>query len=97
MKKTIIVIGLALVAVVSLVAAYGPWHEDMESVMEDGSYQDLVDYRESTGYNVMPWVDSQDDFESMQEMHEQMEEFHEQGYGMRGYGGYRSGGCPMWH
>lgn len=66
-------------------------HETMEEIMENGTFEDLEAYRQDTGLKIMPWVDSEEDFEKAQGLHEQMEGFHEEnGYGQRG-----AGGCPM--
>ncbi len=55
----------------------GTFHEDVESVLENGTYEDLVTLRDELGFDVMRRVQSQEDFNEMQEMHELMEE---QGY-----------------
>jgi len=89
-----------------------PWyeehHEKMEEILEEGTYQDLVEYRNEIGMPVMPWVTDEESFLKAKERHEVMEEFHETyGYGTGprngpGYGGYRGGrgyglrmGCLM--
>jgi hypothetical protein len=100
MKKKLVVIGLLLVAVVGLAAAH--WgNGEMEEIMEEGTYSDLEQLRQELGYNVKPWVESQEDFELAQAVHESMEAYHAENgprYGrMGGYGrmnGY-AGGCPM--
>lgn len=83
MNKTILALGLVLVALVGVgaVAAYGGFglvsgehHEDVESILESGSYADLVEYREKSGYPVMNRVQSEEDFELMKERHQYMEE-----------------------
>jgi len=108
---------LGLIAVVGFVDAHGGYgnlyrgvqsteefnehHERMEEILEEGTYQDLVDYREETGMPIMPWVTNEETFQEAKERHEAMEEIHEKyGYGMnrRGFGqrGYGFGaGCPM--
>ena len=53
------------------------YHEDMEKIMEDGKYSDLVALRQKTGVNMMPWVDNEEEFKAMQTMHESMEDMHE--------------------
>jgi len=78
-------------------------HEEMEQVMEKGSFQDLVALREKIGFNIMPWVNDETQFKEMQERHEQMEEMME-GNGMMGRGMMNRGfngdnrvefDCPM--
>ena len=71
-------------------------HEEMEEVMEEGNYKDLVKLRVEIGFNIMPWVDSEGEFKEMQERHEAMEKFHEEnGYRMIGFG-FRRMGCHNW-
>ena len=45
----------------------GSMHELMESVIEDGSYADLVALRDEIGFNVMAWVEDESDFELAKE------------------------------
>ncbi len=52
-------------------------HEEMEEVMESGSYQDLVELREEYNMPMMYWVDSEEEFLQAQQIHE---EFEEEGY-----------------
>lgn len=78
----------------------GQFHEQMEEILEEGTYEDLEDFREATGMPVMFRIQSQEQFELMQEHHAQMEAFwEEQGTepGPRGMGfsGRGHGGCPM--
>ena len=105
MKKTYIAMGIALLLLVGAVSAYG-WgrqaagqNEDAQGILETGTYQDLVQYRQDTGFNVMPMVQDEEDFNLMQERHEAMEQYmdgegnqYRQGFS-RGFGG-RMGGCP---
>lgn len=83
MNKTILVImGLLATGLVTagVVFASGAektnndHHEQMEKIIEEGTYQDLVDYRDDTDYRMAPWVDSKEDFETLNERHEQMED-----------------------
>src|SRR3989338_319993 len=53
-------------------------HEEMESLMEQGTYSDLEALREKYGSNIMPFVRNEQGFKEMQEHHESMEKFHEQ-------------------
>jgi len=96
----------------SMAEEYEPgfFHEQMEEVMEQGTFNDLQELRQEAGFNIMPWVDSEDDFELAKQMHERMEQWREEnGYedmpmkGMMGRGFGRGnargfgmqGGCPM--
>ena len=64
------------------------YHEGMEKVMEEGTYNDLVAFREKLGFKIMPWIDNEQEFKEMQELHEKMEKLHEENeFGMQG--------CPM--
>lgn len=88
MKKTITIMLIALIAIIGSVFAYqgygmnsqsstyekGTYHEQVEEVLKDGTYDDLVNLREELGVNVMPMVESEEDFSLMQERHELMEE-----------------------
>jgi len=71
----------------------GSFHEQMESIMEKGSYEDLQALREEKGFNMMPFISNEDSFQEMKEHHEEMEAFHEKGEGcpMMEDGG----SCPM--
>ncbi len=63
------------------------YHEEMEGIMEEGSYDALVSLRDELGVDVMPWINTQEEFEEMQERHEEMERFHEgsgRGHDMKG-------------
>ncbi len=81
-------------------------HEQMEQITESGTYQDLADLREETGFAVMPWVNDQESLELMQQVHSKMEQWREEntieegmGFGkgmkMAGHAGMMAGGCPM--
>jgi hypothetical protein len=50
-----------------------PNHEAMETIMETGTYQDLVALRTQTGKNLKPWVQNEEDFQRAKEMHETMQ------------------------
>lgn len=49
------------------------FHEEMEKVIENGTYQDLLALREKLGHPFARWVDSKEDFDNLKEMHEEME------------------------
>ena len=63
-------------------------HEEMEKVMEEGTYADLVKLREENSFNIMPWVENEEDFQLAKKMHEKMEKYRED----KGLG---AGHCPM--
>ena len=99
MKKMFAVgIAVALVALfIGGVYAQGMWtggqrgtyHEQMEQVLEEGTYDDLVALRLETGGRMMPWVQDAESFAQMQERHKTMEAQygegpHRQNDGMRG-------------
>ena len=65
------------------------YHAEMYQIMEEGTYADFSKFREETGFNMMPWVQSEEDFSLAKQMHEKMEKFHEES-GFKG-----KGGCPM--
>ena len=54
--------------------AYFDMHQDMEKVLESGTYDDLVQLREEYNMPMMYWVNSQEDFELAQQMHEEFED-----------------------
>ena len=101
--RAMTVLGVAAAALVVALVATGlataaPWQRgDLHEIIEEGTFADLQQYREQAGFQAMPWVDSAEDFETMQEHHEQMESWHEEngvapGYGMgRGMGGMMNG------
>jgi len=75
----------------------GAHHEEMEKLMEEGNYAELVKLREANGFNMMPWVENEEDFKLAQQMHEKMDKFHENmpmKGGMMGMGA-GMGSCPM--
>lgn len=91
----------ALFAVLSVTYAYygnslsgmGFYHDEVESIIEDGTYSDLVAFREDTNSRMANWVTSEEDFQLLKERHELMEEIGytlDRGMGTRGYG---RGGC----
>jgi len=63
-------------------------HEEMEEIMEEGIYADLVKLREEYGFEIMPWVENEEDFQLAKQMHEKMEKYHEEN-------GFDGTGCPM--
>ncbi len=74
---------VSLIAIGGLVSAYGPgfdnpyrgtYREQMEEILETGTYEDLVSFREEIGHNVAPWVIDEDSFQQLKERHEYMEE-----------------------
>src|SRR3989344_5123413 len=48
-------------------------HEQMGELFETGSYADLIKLREEQGFNMMPWVENEEDFQLAKKMHEKME------------------------
>ena len=74
-------------------------HEQMEEVMEEGTFNDFQKLRQETGFNMMPWVNDEATFKQMQEMHEKMEKYMESSNWKSGMGmmasGRANGNCPM--
>ena len=74
-------------------------HEQMEEVMEQGTFSDLQRLRQETGFNIMPWVNDEATFKQMQDMHEKMEKYMESSNWKSGMGmmasGRANGNCPM--
>lgn len=70
MKVILWIIALLLIA--SSVAAYGWMHEQF---LEDRTYDDLVEYREQTARQIMPWIQSEQDFQQVKEQHKLRESF----------------------
>jgi hypothetical protein len=106
MKKTMTVMGIAALALlfVGFAVASPMWQRDagLNEIVEDGTFEQLQEYRETSGRPVMSWVDSAEDFALMQEHHSEMEAWREEngitaGRGMMGGGtrGSGFGGCPM--
>jgi len=42
-------------------------HEDVEQIVESGSFSDLEELRDECGMPIMHWVDSDEDFERLKE------------------------------
>ena len=55
-------------------SGYDDMHEEMEEMMESGSYQDLIELREEYNMLMMYWIDSEEDFLKAQQMHEEFED-----------------------
>ncbi len=79
---------------------YPSYHEDIENIIENGTYKDLENYRNQLNRNIIPWVTDEETFQQLKERHEQMEEYREEGRGIglgfgrrHGRNGFR--GCPM--
>ena len=66
--------------------ASGTHHDEMQSVFELGTYEDLVELRETYDRPFMRWVDSAEDFELAKEHHEAMDK---SGFGHKGQRGSR--------
>lgn len=78
----------------------GAFHEQMEEIMETGTYDDLVALREETGRPLKRWVTDAETFAQAQERHAQMEAQYGEGphhgkMGGRGQGRGGQGGCRM--
>ncbi|MEK6808446.1 MAG: hypothetical protein AABY14_02055 [Nanoarchaeota archaeon] len=104
-NKNLIIISVAIVSLLILVSLTtanmfgnrknGFAHEQMEKMMEQGTYKDLVDIRDKSGIRVMPWVENEEDFKLAQKMHERMEKYNEESdFRMMGmHNGFQ--GCGM--
>jgi hypothetical protein len=111
MKKILFVLALLSISVmlvgqVSAYMGYGgmnmgnSYYDSEDMILLNGEYNDLKDLRESTGMNVMPWIQNAEDFELAKQMETRMMNQWQSrsysrpdyGYGMnRGYG--MMGGC----
>lgn len=75
----------------------GAFHEQMEEVMESGSFEDLESLRTELDVNLMPWVIDQATFEEAQAHHQEMEALYGEGphfgeAGARDGSGFHRGG-----
>ena len=66
-------------------------HAEFEEILEHGNYADLVSLREEYGFQIMPWIESEADFQKAKEIHEKMEQYAKENGLARGSGF----GCPM--
>ncbi len=64
----------------------GAYHDQMEEILESGSYADLEALRAETGMPMMPWVTDDATFQQAQERHEEMETAYGEGPHMGAYG-----------
>ncbi len=79
------------------------YHDDMYNIMAEGKYSDLVSLREKVGFEIMLWVDSEEDFKFAQQMHKKMLEYREKNGISAGRAGMGMGigigrgmtNCPM--
>ena len=103
MNKTVVLSVLVGLLAVGAVAAYGfgqggmaeEHHEDMEAIIEDGSFEDLEAFRTENGYGGPWWVDDEGSFQQWQARHESMEGEERSHERMgRGRHGACMGGCP---
>ena len=74
---------VSLVAFGGLLSAYGRgidnperglYHEQMEEIIEEGNYEDLVNFRNEIGYDVARRVVDEESFQQLKERHTYMEE-----------------------
>lgn len=107
-KVTTILLALLVIGIVSasIAFAYGgrfgaskengtkTHYQDMQKIIENGTYTDLVEYRQTTGFNVMPCVQNEDDFTQAKQRHLKMGQYG-QNNGQCGQGFGKRGGCPM--
>lgn len=88
-KKLIAISALVVLLIVGVVAAHGfreqsttganeDMQNTMEPIIETGTYTDLVNYRTTSGYNVMPWVKDEESFKALQELHNTMDQYAEE-------------------
>ena len=82
--------------------ATGTYHDEMQSVFELGTYEDLVELREQYDRPFMRWVDSAEDFELAKDRHALMEGTGFEHKGQRGSRmdkaqgtGFMGADCPM--
>ena len=65
----------------------------MQNLIENGTYQDLLNYREENNFQFARWVDSEEDFNLMRENHLAKKEYYEEN-GSEFQDRFQ-GGCPM--
>lgn len=114
MKKLISILAILIVVLVTGVFAHqnfyernevtqsgyerGTFHEQVEEVIEEGTYEDLIVLREELGFDVMRRVQSQEDFDEMKERHEYMQsQGYEPGYMRKGSQRGFGGGCHAYN
>ncbi len=94
--KALVITGLVAVLIAAAVVSahgmgrMGMYNQDMQKVLEEGSYQDLVELRQTSGMPMMPWVTDQASFETMQQHHVLMQSYQTKS-GKTAYGGMRMG------
>lgn len=93
MKKIIVGVLAAMLVLIVGVYAYnsGPYrysfmHNNVEKVLDSGTYEDLQVLREEYSMPVMYWIENEQDFEQAQAYHEQLEQTPN----------VRLGGCHGW-
>jgi hypothetical protein len=105
-KTTAVLLALLIVGIVSASVAFayggsfsgqgkGTHYQDMQNIMSAGTYADLVAYRQTSGANVMPWVQNEQDFALARQMHSKMNQWRQSNGAPAGQGLGRGGGCPM--
>jgi hypothetical protein len=76
-NKTLVISGLLIIGLIGIVSAHGGYgmmdgyfHSDygynheIEEIFETGTYSDLEALREEYNMPMMPWIDSEEEFES---------------------------------
>lgn len=74
----------------------GTYHDQVQQVVESGTYDDLLSLREEIGFPIARWVDSQEDFLEFKQMREEMKEgnYMDSSFRSHGKGGmHGSRGC----
>lgn len=113
-KITMVLLALLVIGVssISLAFAYngnfnqqngahlrdGTHFEDVQKIMTTGSFADLQALRQTTGLNMMPWVENESDFVIAQQTHAlDTPRVGKNGARGQGNGFGRHGGCPMFN
>jgi hypothetical protein len=84
-KKILIVFAFAMLTLTTAVFAHFGGNYKNGYITEQSNYDHFVNLKTKLGFNMMSWVDSEEDFETMKKYHSQMK-------GFRGKGMHK-GGC----
>ena len=56
-------------------------HEEMDEILESGSYEQLEQLRDEYNMPIMHWVESEEEFNLARQMHERYGDIYTMGYG----------------
>jgi hypothetical protein len=76
---TLFVVGLFSTSLASACTGrYWPmesYYGNGEVILGQGTYQDLKEYRNEVGYDIMPWIQNEAEFDAIQQMYQRTNDY----------------------